>query len=91
MKFHSDKFLFLNDGRVRGRTAACDFINKCPRFDYKRGQLITNPFTYMVVEVLERMLWELSAKEFASDLNIQIHMSIVQDEYNDYWVEAEVD
>lgn len=88
MKFHSGKFYFSKDGIAR-QLFSDDFLNTYPRFN-KHGERITNPFTHKVIEVLERVLWELSAKEFAPGPNVQIHVSIAQDEH-DYWVEAEVD
>lgn len=88
MKFHSGKFYFSKDGTAR-QLFSDDFLNTYPRFN-KHGERITNPFTYKVVEVLERVHWELSAKEFAPGLDAQIHVSIAY-EKGDYWVEAEVD
>ena len=90
MKFHSNKFFFLKDGTVRGRQFRFDFLNDYPRFD-KYGERITNPFTYVLLELLEkRVLGELSAQGLAPGIKVQIHISVAEDEH-DYWVEAEVD
>lgn len=89
MKFHSEKFYFSRDGKAH-QGLRSDFLNAWPRFNRTNGERIMNPFTYLVVEVLERVLGAIAAKGFAPNAEVQVHISIVQDEH-DYWVEAEVD
>lgn len=86
MEFHSDRFFFVGQ---KGKTSP-EFVQSMPRFD-KNGKPITNPFTYMILLVLERILREISAKEFNPYTGAQIWVRVVCDEHDYYRIEAELD
>ena len=75
-----------------------EFIESEPRFD-RNGEKITNPYTYKVLEALERVLWEISTVSFFPHATMELHVTIKYSEGNyakdgsreGYWAQVDID